>query len=365
VSGTSKTLQTYFYNFALYSLMRLGMHNSDFSDFDPIEIKVLDIACNDGSQLDEYEKLEKEHKCFKITRVGIDPAENIYDNISKHKNHDIYCEYFTSESVSKLKEKYGAFDIIIAQNVFAHIDNPSNFLANCKELMKTDFGQGILLIQTSQKNMILNAQFDTVYHEHLSFFNTNSMKNICQRNSLHLNDVMSVDIHGTSYLFEVVKTPGQTKTNVIETIYYEMCEGLYSEESYSNLKNKVLINRNNFHNRILEYVQQGKQVIGIGSTAKSNVLLNFCQLSSNEISVILDENILKQGLLTPGSDIEVKSFDYLQDIDLSNTVLVIFAWNFFDEIKRKVISILNGKNNKRVVVTFLNISPLLEQTTEI
>jgi len=123
-SGTSKTLKHYFQEFALQTLSKLDKNKQ--------EIKVLDIACNDGSQLDMFHIDSSK----KIITVGVDPAENIYKQISSFKTqHTIYCEFFNQQTVDKLIQKYGHFDIIIAQNVFAHIDNPSGFLHHAKQLM--------------------------------------------------------------------------------------------------------------------------------------------------------------------------------------------------------------------------------------
>jgi nucleoside-diphosphate-sugar epimerase/2-polyprenyl-3-methyl-5-hydroxy-6-metoxy-1,4-benzoquinol methylase len=353
ISGTSETLKEYFYNFAFGTIIRYGqLHNyGTKKNDDPVKLKILDIACNDGSQLDSFFNMNKE--CgFNLTTVGVDPAENIYETISKQKKcHDIYCEFFSQNTVDKLKQKYGSFDIIIAQNVFAHIDNPHTFLNLSKQLMNSD---SLLFIQTSQKNMIKNGEFDTAYHEHLSFFNTNSMNILCKNQNLLLNTVTEVPIHGDSYIFEIIKPTStiisQTQ-NVKDQIYNEMQDQLYNKIFYNKYTLNCIIYKNNFHNKILEYKLNNRQVIGYGSTAKSNTLLNFSGIS-NEIDWIIDDNILKQNLYTPGSNILVKNSDSLKDIN-TNSVVVVFAWNFFEEIKNKIKKI----NTK---VTILNINPLIE-----
>jgi nucleoside-diphosphate-sugar epimerase/2-polyprenyl-3-methyl-5-hydroxy-6-metoxy-1,4-benzoquinol methylase len=376
VSGTSNTLREYFSLFAISALSRLRAFNNANSDFMECDvIKVLDIACNDGSQLDAFEAIATNCN-LKILRVGVDPAENIYENFSKDKNHDIYCEYFTQNTVDKLKARYGNFDIIIAQNVFAHIDYPSEFLDLCKQLTKNrqnkdDYNDGIILIQTSQKNMILNGEFDTAYHEHLSFFNTNSMKYLCSLNDLVLNNVTEVSIHGTSYIFEITNKLIETDdkddvSNTVDVLYNEMVDGLYDIKTYKNYKYNALIYRNRFHNKLLEYKLQDKMVIGYGSTAKSNTLLNFCNINTDDIDWIIDENELKQNLFTPGSDILIRNIESLDEIKLDNTVVVVFAWNFFNEIKDKIvkkIKVTNGERgpiHKKGKLHLLNIHPIEE-----
>ena len=172
VSGTSQTLKE---NFEWFS--NFVLEYTDKCD------NILDIACNDGSQLD----------CFKskgVDTYGIDPAENLHKLSSK--NHNVVCDYFDSKSFDK------KFDVIMGQNVFAHNENAKKFLEDCSSLMHND---SHLFIQTSQSEMIQNNQFDTIYHEHISFFNINSMNELAKRTDLNLIDVIKTPVHGISYLF--------------------------------------------------------------------------------------------------------------------------------------------------------------------
>jgi nucleoside-diphosphate-sugar epimerase len=354
VSGTSKTLQNFFHEFAMSSLyVQAGKSTDDNVE----ELKILDIACNDGSQLDAFQNfINNIESHIKITTVGVDPAENIYKDISSHKSeHDIYCEFFSQSTVDKLKEKYGTFDIIIAQNVFAHIDYPNDFLKYTNQLMHTDSS---MYIQTSQKNMIMQNQFDTAYHEHLSFFNANSMNILCQNNNLSLNNVHEHDIHGTSYIFEISKTKSEY-CNVTDIIDKEFDDGLYSDSTYKFYNLKCLQYKNNFSNKVIEYKLQNKQVVAFGSTAKSMTVFNFCKLTNEHIDFMIDENTLKQNLFTPGSNILVCPISSLKDIS-EECVILITAWNFYNEIKEKIQHKLKEFNVK-FSVTLLNIDSLEEE----
>lgn len=362
VSGTSKTLQKFFNEFALATVFSHYLKAYDGQDnLESVEIKVLDIACNDGSQLDAFAECAKgigPH--LKITTVGVDPAENIYEQFSSKKTeHDIYCEFFSDSTVNKLKAKYGHFDIIIAQNVFAHIDYPKDFLNYAAQLMNNT---STMYIQTSQKNMILENQFDTVYHEHLSFFNTNSMKILCDLNNLILNNVHEHQIHGTSYIFEICKEPTNF-TNTQEILFEECSSGLYELETYYKYRLKCLKYRNDFNNKILQYKLNNKSIIGFGSTAKSMTVLNFCKLTNEYIDAMIDENALKQNLFTPGSNIIVCGIDELKHVT-EDTVIVITAWNFYNEIKEKIKTKLE-EYNINYPITLLNIDSLEEEVISI
>ena len=333
VSGTSKTLRDYFDRFALNSILKWSEYAEvTESDIEKIKnVHVLDIGCNDCSQLDAYTKLSKSSG-INITTVGVDPSINIYKNISSKKTeHDIYCGFFKPETVNKLNKKYVNFDIIVAQNVFPHTNNLNEFLTCAKQLLSET---GTLLIQTSQKDMILENDFDSCYAEHLSFFNTNSMKILCEKNNLFLNNVEEDAIHGTSYIFEITKTLSK-KSNVVLTLFNEMESGLYDKSTYINYKLKCLKYKNDLHNKLIGLKLLGKNIIGFGSTAKVQVCLNFVKINNDIINYIIDENKLKQNLFTPGSNILITNITSLKTIE-PNTVILITAWNFYNEILEKI-----------------------------
>ena len=342
VSGTSKTINEFFDYFALNVLQKISKSNKN--------IKILEIACNDGSQLDAFKKCNPN-----IITVGVDPAENIYKDFSSKKSHDILCEFFSKKTVDKLKVKYGTFDIIVAQNVFAHIDYPDNFLNYVSKLMN-DTTQ--LYIQTSQKNMILEHQFDTIYHEHLSFFNTNSIKILCEQNNLILNNIDEHQIHGTSYIFNISKQPSDI-SNTKLILEEETKKGLYNLETYDKYRIKCFKYKCDLNSMIYQYKIDEKSIISFGSTAKSMTVFNFCGIDNTYIDYMIDENPLKCGLYTPCSKIQLHSIEYLKNIK-KDTVILITAWNFYDEIKIKIINLLNNFNIKNKI-TLLNINTLCEE----
>ena len=342
VSGTSKTLNEFFDYFALNVLQKISKSNKN--------IKILEIACNDGSQLDAFKKCNPN-----IITVGVDPAENIYKDFSSKKSHDIFCEFFGEKTVDKLKVKYGTFDIIVAQNVFAHIDYPDNFLNYVSKLMN-DTTQ--LYIQTSQKNMILEHQFDTIYHEHLSFFNTNSIKILCEQNKLILNNIDEHQIHGTSYIFNISKQPLDI-SNTKLVLEEETKKGLYNLETYDTYRIKCFKYKCDLNSMIYQYKIDKKSIISFGSTAKSMTVFNFCGINNTYIDYMIDENPLKCGLYTPCSKIQLHSIEYLKNIK-KDTVILITAWNFYDEIKIKIINLLNNFNIKSKII-LLNINTLCEE----
>ena len=274
--------------------------------------KVLDIACNDGSQLNFFKELNWE-------TYGVDPAENLYN---LNSGHTIYCSFW-NESVSK---KLPIMDLIIAQNVFAHTKDIDLFLINCKSLLHSGSS---LFIQTSQKNMIANGEFDTIYHEHISFFNTKSMGILVSRNGLFLNNVTIADIHGESYIFEINLLPKPGNTNEFKIQEKE----LYSPEIYNVFATNAYKMVNNLKTEIGFYKIQGYTAIGFGAAAKGQTVLCYGNIS---LELIIDENPLKIGTFSPKMNIPVISLDSAKNIKFDKLLIVILAWNFADEIIMKI-----------------------------
>lgn len=307
VSGTSRTMHEHMEQFAKFS-----------DQFVKTNKTVLDIGCNDGTQLDYYKKMG-------YTTIGVDPAKNLYEKTSKR--HEIYCDYFENSFISALAE--AELGLIVAQNVFAHGPDPLHFLQMAKAIMNDDT---TLIIQTSQANMILNNEFDTIYHEHISFFNIQSMDTLCKRAGLHLVSVEHMPIHGTSFVFVIRKKDDGRNVDLL--IDEERSKGLYLEETYETYaKTARDIAEKLVHE--CDFVRQsmiGWNVVGYGAAAKGMTLLNFAKLN---LDFIVDDSPLKQGRFTPGMSIPIVSADSLDSLK-DTTLFVPLAWNFFDEIRTKI-----------------------------
>jgi SAM-dependent methyltransferase len=308
VSGTSQTLKDYFDWFANYSL----------GFFSEKPKSVLDIACNDGTQLDSFKKIG-------LTTYGVDPATNLHPISST--NHEVILDYFTAEHVEGLKAKN--IDIINAQNVFAHNDYPLDFLKQCKEIMHDC---SVLFIQTSQADMVKNNEFDTIYHEHLSFFCANSMNELAKRAGLNLIDITKTPIHGNSYVFVFSKHPA-TDGKVEAVLAEERELGLQDTQTYVEYARKAQQVVVDLKNAISAYRAEGYVIAGYGAAAKGMTLLNFGNI---QLDFIIDDNPLKQGRFTPGTHIPVESIDMLDECEDLNIAFVPLAWNFFTEIKSKI-----------------------------
>lgn len=321
VSGTTKTYVDYMDWYADFVCER----------FNVFPQSVLDIGCNDGSQLDKF-------KARGLKTYGVDPAENLYSLSSK--NHNVLCGYFD-------KHFSQTVDIITCQNAFAHNPNPLDFLKNCKKNLEID---GLIFIQTSQSDMILNNEFDTIYHEHISFYNIKSMLLLCNRAGLNLIDVIKTPIHGTSYIF-VISADKSAPANIKNLIEMETAAGLYNTDTYIKYTQNCIEMVDKFKEKVEYWRNQGYKVVGYGAAAKANTFLNFSKVP---FDMIIDDNPLKQGLYTPGSCVGIVGSDVLKTFTEDDKILFVpLAWNFFKEIRERIISKRNNFND-----VFLNMKDL-------
>ena len=319
-TGTNQTIKDYSRWFANF-----------VQEYTRITGTVLDIGCNDGTQLNYFKDLG-------FNTYGIDPAENLHDRSSA--NHAVVCDFFGPDAVDKLSAV--DYDAIVAQNVCAHNPDPAEFLQSCRKLMTNNT---LLFVQTSQADMVSNDEFDTIYHEHVNFFNANSMKQLAERVGIHLIDVQKAPIHGNSYIF-VLSLRDLRPYHVQNIIDLEAAHGLLSVETYRKWNTTVIDNIKSLCTTLDSFRAQGYILVGYGAAAKGNTLLNFGNI---KLDFIIDDNPLKQGLYTPGTGCAIVGIDELQKYTPEHKLLFVpLAWNFFREIKNKIQSARTNPNDRFV-----------------
>ena len=315
VSGTSQTLLDYMDWYAWWVREQFSYWTTS----------VLDIGCNDGSQLDAFRRAQYETH-------GVDPATNLHAESSKR--HNVICSFWNEETLNRLGR---TFDVITTQNAFAHVPDPLAYLKLCKQALRSD---GKIFISTSQADMVLNGEFDTIYHEHISYYNAYSMKCLAERAGLYLVDVVKTPIHGTSYIFVLAKKP-MNEHRVKNILAMEQAAGLQTAETYYEWSHGVENLLEQLTEQIEEFRGFGlfKHFIGYGAAAKGMTLINA---SGIKLDVVIDDNPLKQGLYCPGTQLQVVSSDYIRQMPANEPVLFVpLAWNFYAEITQKIKAIRN------------------------
>ena len=320
VSGTSKTGRDHFEWFANFAQEYMGLEASS----------VLDIGCNDGTQLDYF-------KALGLQTYGIDPAKNLYETSSK--NHKIYCDFFGPNLIDTLVKDKVRPDIIVAQNSFAHNPDPVAYLTSLKQIMNYDTR---FFIQTSQADMVLNNEFDTIQHEHVNFYNINSMNELCNRAGLKLIDAIKCPIHGTSYIFVVGRGAGRP-AHIANLIEMEAAQGLLSPATYNHWSANVKELIEHLCVVVADAKANGYAVIGYGAAAKGNTLLNSAKI---KLDAIVDDNPLKQGLYSPGMNVPIVPIEFLDTFaEDARVMFVPLAWNFYKEIKQRIKAKRTNEND--------------------
>ena len=321
-SGTSLTSKLYFADFAERYSARTTKK----------ERNILEIACNDGSQLNEF-------KAQGWNTYGVDPAENL-TSTAKLNDHNVLCDYWGSMKTPFQSVK---FDLIVAQNVLAHVTTPVAFVRQCVECMNDDT---LLVIQTSQSNMYFNGEFDTIYHEHISFFTIKSMQYLAKLCGCTLVNVYKTPIHGTSYVFELKK--GIHTDIKLPLLDEENRRGLYNETIYQRFKESASLTKSIASSLITTYKSNNYRIIGYGAAAKGNVFLNYLSDSSPHSNIlpecIIDESSLKLNKYTPCTHIPIKSINTLNSLNNTKLCIIVTAWNFISEIEKKIVSHIEKSN---------------------
>ena len=313
-SGTSATLRAYFKDLAEMYTRKIAKPNRT----------VLELACNDGYQLDEF-------KALGWKTYGIDPAANQLVR-AQANGHTVECKFWGVEPTTIVQGV--PLDLIVAENVFAHVTNPIGFLRTCASVMDHNT---LLVIQTSQANMYPNNEFDTIYHEHVSFFTVRSMMTAAKNAGCTLVNVYKTHIHGTSFVFEIKK--GIFAVPELLALRDETSRGMYTDSFYTAYRKHIEALKDTSLTMLKEYAEKGYSIIGFGAAAKGNVFLNYVfdsRPSPYAPECILDDSTLKQGKFTAGTEIEVVGYDRLKSYVGKKLLIVILAWNFSTEIIRRI-----------------------------
>ncbi len=318
VSGTTKTLIDYFDWFVTWTEAQFGGR----------QLRVLDIACNDGSLLSRF--LARGH----IVR-GVDPAENLAP-LAREKGVDITTAYWNAETARAIG---GGFDVITAMNVVAHLPTPLEFLTGCAASLAPG---GRVFVQTSQAEMIARREFDTVYHEHHSFFSTRSMRLLATRAGLDMVAARKVPVHGTSYVWTLQTPLAEAGPSVAEFLADEERNGVFDPQTYVTYMDRITETAARTRETVADFRARGFKIVGYGAAAKGNTFLNYAEL---DLDMIIDDNPLKVGLLTPGRDIPIAGAETLSQEDKPLLMLVL-AWNFFDEVCRRVRERRNNPDDR-------------------
>ena len=296
---------------------------------------VVEIASNDGYLLKNFLNLQ-------IPCLGIEPTKSTFLKSIELKIPTIN-KFFNSSLSVELTSSHNKADLIIANNVYAHVPDINDFTLGIKQLLKND---GTVTLEFPHLlNLIKQNLFDTVYHEHYSYLSLSTVSKIFDKFGLKIYDVEKIPTHGGSLrVYGCHKNYEKVEETSVKNILKEEKDfGLLNIKQYSNLQ----IASEKVKKELIEFLQekkkQNKVVVGYGAAAKGNTLLNYCGVDKNLIKFVCDAAKSKQNKFLPGSHIEIKKPDdlYKNKIDY----ILILPWNIKDEIMNQH----NSLNDKGVV----------------
>ena len=299
--------------------------------------KVLDVGSNDGSCLNKFKK-----QGFDI--LGVDPAP-IPAKIANTKNLTTINNYFDKKTLTLIKKKYGLFDLVTSHNVLAHIKNIDDIFININEVLKKN---GYLCFEVGYfLDVLSNDYFDTIYHEHLDYHHASPLINFLNSKGFSVISILRNSIQGGSLRILCQKNDKIiNKRQVINFVKREN-KFLQNKQKYINYWNiKILNKMNKFSKLIKSFKKNKKIIIGYGCPTKLILLLNIARLNSRHIDCIVEDNVLKHNKYLPSTSIPVIDNKILKN--KKPDVIIIFAWNFADEIIKKIKNDFN-KNISIVV----------------
>jgi 2-polyprenyl-3-methyl-5-hydroxy-6-metoxy-1,4-benzoquinol methylase len=291
---------------------------------------VVEVASNDGYLLRNF-------VARGIPVLGIDPAANVA-RVAIQQGVPTRVDFFGRALAEQLVEEGVRPDLLLGNNVLAHVPDVNDFVAGLRTLLKPC---GVTTLEFPHLlKLIRENQFDTIYHEHFSYFSLIAAENIFAAHGLVLFDVEELATHGGSLRIYARHREDATKPvtdRVVALRDREVEEGLTHIESYGRFAEQVKQTKWKLLEFLIEARQQGKSIVGYGAPGKGNTLLNYCGIRTDFLDYTVDRNPYKHGKVTPGTHIPIFPPDRI--FETRPDYVLILPWNVKDEIVRQMAAI--------------------------
>jgi SAM-dependent methyltransferase len=312
LSSASDTLKAHLYELSDVVVERRGLGEGDL---------VVDIGCNDGTLLEGFAR-------HGVRTLGVDPARNLAE-LMKESEIDRYVGFFDTRSAPEIVERWGQASAITATNTFPHIPELHDFMQAIDQALAPG---GAFVIEAHYiVDMLDQAAFDTIYHEHVSYWALGPMQTLFGRHGMHAVHAERLPIHHGQLRVTVQRVgEGEVDRSVDGILALERELGIDRFETYERFAQDAHRIKRELNDTVSSLLGTGNRVVGYGAPAKGSTLLSFLELGPDKISYIVDRSPLKQGRYTPSSRIPVVGPEHLL-ADQPDYVLLL-AWNFVDEI---------------------------------
>ena len=283
--------------------------------------RVVEIASNDGYLLQYFVQRG-------IPVLGVEPAGNIA-KVAVERGIPTLNRFFEPAAIAEIHSTLGAADLIMGNNVLAHVPSINSFLSAVEDCLKPG---GVAVFEFPYLlDLLQHCEFDTIYHEHVFYYSLSAIRTLGERAGLTLLDVSRQPIHGGSLrVFLTKNSAAQPSQAVLDMLANEEREGLTRPERYQSFSRQVQKLRSDLIDMLTSLKQAGKRIAGYAAPAKGNTLLNYCGITTDLIEFTVDRNPHKQNLLLPGSHIPIYAPERL--LSEMPDYTVILAWNIAAEV---------------------------------
>ncbi len=286
------------------------------------ESLVVELASNDGYLLQFFQAMQ-------IPVLGVEPAANVA-RVAREKGIPTIAQFFSSETAGRLAAEGKRADLIVANNVLAHVPDLNDFVAGMTTLLKPE---GVITLEFPHlMRLIEGNQFDTIYHEHFSYFSLFSAEQVLRSHNLAVIDVEELSTHGGSLRLYVCHAANSQPVNPrVEAMRkWEESRRVRDPDAYASFASKVEEIKRNLIGFLIDAKRQGKRVAGYGAPAKANTLLNYCGIRTDFLDYTVDVSPHKQGHYLPGTHIPIYHPDKLRET--RPDYVLILPWNIREEI---------------------------------
>lgn len=326
LSGIGPSFVKHFGDYAAWAAERTGVGTGSL---------VVDIGSNDGTCLAAFQALG-------ATVCGVDPA-SLAARIANDRGVETLNCFFDADAVAKIIQRYGQADYITSHNVLAHVDDLAAVFANIYTLLKDD---GYFAFEIGYfKEVLRTGCFDTTYHEHLDYHHATPLARHLTGIGFDLVELSVNDIQGGSLRLLLRKTgKGKILPAAAQFLSEERDSVLYNAEFLAQWKTRIELQMARFRKILRSHADRGAKIIAYGAPTKAVLLMKMAGLGRDDVVFVVEDNVHKVGRFLPGTGVEIKSSLALQGINPD--VVVIFAWNFADDIMGKI----HGKFDRPVEI---------------
>ena len=289
--------------------------------------QVIEIASNDGYLLQYFKEKS-------IPVLGVEPAANVAEAACS-KGIPTRIQFFGTETAHEILSEGLQADLLLGNNVIAHVPDLNDFVAGLKIVLKPN---GVITMEFPHVlRLIKGNQFDTIYHEHFSYFSFITIERVFKKHGLALFDVEELPTHGGSLRIYGCHSEHQKNAisaNVLKLKSLETEAGLMSLSTYDSFAEQVRKTKRELLNFLISVKREGKNVVGYGAPAKGNTLLNYCGIRQDFLDYTVDRSPHKQGLYLPGTHIPIFTPEKLSET--KPDYVLILPWNIKEEIMAQV-----------------------------